>query len=390
MFKRILKAQIEKKLFQGEVIILYGARQVGKTTLVKEIVNEFADKAVYFDCDLIRNREIFEKQDEIEFKKVIGDKKLVVLDEAQRILNIGLNLKIMHNYLKDVQVIATGSSSFDLSNKINEPLTGRAVEFMLPPLSIEEIMQKYDYMIMKTQLNNVLRFGSYPNIFDRNEEEAREKLDFIVSNYLYKDILQFEDLKKSDKIIDILRLLAFQVGSQVSYNEIGNRLKISSITVEKYIDLLEKSFIVFRLHSLNRNLRNEIGKAVKIYFWDLGIRNSLIQNFNDIELRNDIGQLFENFCIAERLKYNENNRKFVNTYFWRTYEQKEIDLIEEEAGVLKAFEFKYNEKRKYKKPMQFFETYKNSSLEIICKENYLEFLLSRHNEVVDKFTNTCH
>jgi len=305
----------------------------------------------------------------------IGDYRLVILDEAQYVNNIGLILKVIIDTFPDIQVIATGFSSFDLSNFVSEPLTGRSRKYILFPFSMEEIKRKNDLLTAHAKLNNILRFGLYPEAFDKNESDAIEELNNIASNYLYKDILQFEKIKRSTLLMNLLRALALQLGNEMPYNELANMLGQNVHTIKRYLELLEKSFVIFRLSSFNRNLRKEIGKGQKIYFYDLGIRNALIQNFNPMVLRNDIGGLWENFCILERKKANHNKRRFVNTYFWRTYDQKEIDYIEEECGKLKAFEFKFNPKAKIKVPKEFLKTYPESEFRTIHNNNYWDFVM---------------
>ena len=374
MYQRDITKQIKKWMFQGNIIILYGARQVGKTTLVKKILEEYKGEAKYIDCDLISNSEALSAREPNLLKSFIGDYKVVVIDEAQRVKNIGINLKILHSYFPEMQIIATGSSSFDLANEINEPLTGRAIEFLLQPLSIGELKQKYDVLDLKPRLEQILRFGLYPAVFEKPEEIAQKKLEIIVSNYLYKDILAFDKIKKSDILLRLLELLALQIGSEVSLNELGKKLQISHLTVDKYLDLLEKTFVIFKLRSFKRNLRSEIGKPFKVYFWDLGVRNTLIKNFNPMRIRNDVGGLFENFCIVEKMKQNLNTGKLVNSYFWRTKDQKEIDYIEEYGGKLHTFEFKWNAKKQANLPTSFAESYPEHSFEVINQENWTALL----------------
>jgi len=371
---RTIQQKIEKSLFKGKVIIIYGARRVGKTTLSNHIIKNY-QKSKYINCELLQNKIALETTNSELLLNFIGDYRLVILDEAQYINNIGLILKVINDTFPDIQIIATGSSSFELSNFISEPLTGRSRKFILFPFSMEEIKQKNDLITTHAKLNNILRFGLYPEVFDKNETDAIEELNDIASNYLYKDILQFEKIKRSNLLMNLLRALALQLGNEISYNELANMLGENVHTIKRYLELLEKSFVIFRLSSFSRNLRKEIGKGQKIYFYDLGIRNSLIQNFNPIALRNDIGGLWENFCILERMKSNHNKRRFINTYFWRTYDQKEIDYIEEEGGKLKAFEFKFNPKAKTKVPKEFLETYHESEFKTIHNNNYWDFVM---------------
>ncbi len=394
MFKRGIQENIEHWLFKSKVIIIYGARQVGKTTLSKEILQKHVNldeeakaaglsitdkkaKYKYLNCDLIPVRKALEIQDDEALKNYIGaNTKLVVIDEAQRVENIGLILKILVDTCPGIQVIATGSSSFELSNKIKEPLTGRVIQFMLYPLSLTDLSEAYDPYKLDIKLDNLLRFGSYPAIVDTSEETARTFLESIASNYLYKDILEYEQVKNSKALFNLLELLALQVGNEVSYQELANNLDINVLTVKRYIDLLEKCFVIFTLHALSRNKRKEITKSVKIYFYDVGVRNALIQGFNRLDMRTDTGALWENFCIVERLKHNQLNKRLVNKYFWRTYDRKEIDYIEEHDGQLTGYEFKWGkETREYRPPGAFVDNYENATVKRIDRQNYQEFLI---------------
>lgn len=370
---RIVEKRIKERLFKEKVIILYGARQVGKTTLTKKILAEFGENGKYLNCELASVEAGLSVLEAEKIKSFLGDYKIIVLDEAQNIPNIGRVLKIIVDTYPKMQIIATGSSSFDLFQKISEPLTGRNFQFMLYPLSAGEIKESKDLFYLESKLENLLRFGGYPGVFGLSEEDAKERLNEISSNYLYKDILKFEGLKKSTVIKDLLRALALQIGQEVSYQELAVKLGINRLTVQKYMDILEQAFIVFKLNSFSRNKRKEISKSIKVYFHDLGIRNSLIENYNPLEIRNDAGFLWENFCIIERKKHNEYNMNFANMYFWRTYDQKEIDLIEEREGKLFAYEFKWNDK-KTKIPKSFLADYADSEFKIIDKSNYWQFL----------------
>ncbi|MFH1610941.1 MAG: ATP-binding protein [Patescibacteria group bacterium] len=370
---RKIQKNIQKRLFKNKVIVVYGARQVGKTTLVKQILKEHKGKNLYLNCELLSVKQNLEIQEAEKLKQYLGDNKLIVLDEAQKISNIGLILKILVDTYPEMQIIATGSSSFDLANKTSEPLTGRVDKFTLYPFSIEEINQKNNKFDIDAKLENIMRFGSYPEIFSLGEVDAINRLNEISSNYLYKDILTFENLKKSDLILDLLQLLALQLGNEVSYHEIAKQLGVSRLTIKKYIDLLEKSFVIFKLRAFSRNLRKEISKSVKIYFYDLGIRNSLIQNYNKLNIRNDKGALWENLMIIERIKFISYNNIHANQYFWRTYDQQEIDYMEEKDGKLYAYEFKYN-KDKSKYPKEFMSNYKNTEFKIINNKNYWDIV----------------
>ncbi|PIU36615.1 ATPase [Candidatus Roizmanbacteria bacterium CG07_land_8_20_14_0_80_34_15] len=373
--KRYLEDQIEKRFFKNKIIIIYGARQVGKTTLVKKLLGKYQNKfkTLYLNCEILSVRENLKIPEPIRLKSYFEDAKLVVLDEAQKIENIGLILKLLVDTYPEIQIIATGSSSFEINNKINEPLTGRADKFILYPLSIEEIGQNQNRFEIEARLDRIIRYGLYPETYFLPEKQASFRLDEISSDYLSKDILNFEGIKKSRIIIDLLQLLALQLGGTVSYHEIATQLGISRITVQKYIDILEQAFIIFTLRAFSRNLRKEISKSVKIYFYDIGIRNSLIQNYNPINLRADVGGLWENFCLLERLKHNHNHQILANYYFWRTYDQKEVDLIEEKQGRFNLFEFKWKN-TKAKIPQEFMKTYKGSNYHLINKFNYWDLL----------------
>ena len=378
MFSRFLFQQIKSQLFKGKVIVVYGARRVGKTTVCEEILKSEKNKqARYLNAELLSVREAFSQQNEVNIRNFIGDVDLLVIDEAQYIKNIGLILKILVDTYPNIQVIATGSSSFDLVNKIGEPLTGRARHFSMFPLAVSEICN--DAISAQSMLEKILIYGLYPSVFKNNDyKESISELEEIVSGYLYKDILAFESLKHADKIVTLLQLLAFQVGSEVSYIEVGKSLRMDRATVEKYVDLLEKCFVIFRLRSFSRNIRKELTKSCKIYFYDLGIRNSLIRNYNPLTLRNDIGALWENFCILERMKHNQKARINPNMYFWRHYNGQEVDYLEEYGGHIHAYEFKYSSNQRAKAPKIFMETY-NSGFSVINKENWYECLLNKTN-----------
>lgn len=373
--QRIVYDEIIKNLFKNKVIIIYGARQVGKTTLIKKI-KEFADskyKTAYFNCDEPDIRQAFTDKTSTELKNFIGDNNLVIIDEAQRVKNIGLTLKLLNDNYKDVQIIATVSSSFELSNKIAEPLTGRKIEFKLYTFSLQELSKNLSNIEIQRSLNDFLIYGMYPDIIV-NKNDRKNSLLSLATSYSYKDILQFEGIRISAVLEKLLQLLALQVGSEVSYSELATSLGIDKNTVTKYIDILEKAFIVFSLTSFSRNLRNELKKSKKVYFWDLGIRNALINNFIPLELRTDKekGSLFENFIIVEKIKYNANNLIYPNYYFWRTQSNKEIDFLQEIDGKIDAFEIKYS-KDKISEPKIFKESYQNSTFTLINKSNFLNF-----------------
>jgi predicted AAA+ superfamily ATPase len=373
MITRILENTILNQLFKGKAIIVLGARQVGKTSLLKQMFSH-RDDVVWMMGDLAETQLLFENLTVSKAKTLIGDAKILIIDEAQTILNIGLKLKIFTDHFKDIQLIATGSSSFDLANKINEPLTGRKWEYMLFPFSFQEMVNHQNLFEEHKQLHKRLVYGYYPDVVC-NESNAIDILKQLTTSYLYKDVLQWEKLKKSDKILKLLQALAFQVGSQVSYTELGQICGLDNKTVEKYIMLLEQAYVIFRLPSFSRNLRNELKFSKKIYFYDNGIRNTMISNFNSIELRQDVGALWENFLVAERMKRNSYINYYAHNYFWRTQEQKEIDFIEEYNGKLFAYEFKWNPKKTAKIPSQFLKAYPDAAFQCITPENYWEFVM---------------
>jgi predicted AAA+ superfamily ATPase len=369
---RTIISQLEDQLFKGKVLILYGARRTGKTTLVKHLLGKFSEKSAYINCELQEYKDALSTTNSGLLAEFIGNRELIIFDEAQHIANIGLVLKVLVDTFPQVQFIATGSSSFELSGMVSEPLTGRSRQFLLLPFSLEEIGQSLNPIQIKANLPNFLRFGLYPQVFNSIGDEKIEELAEISSNYLYKDLFQFEQIKKPDLLFKLLAAIALQTGSESSLNELAQTTGTNVHTVKRYLELLEKSFVIFRLNSFSRNLRKELAKSQKIYFYDVGIRNAVIRNFNEMNLRTDVGGLWENFCITERIKFNQNHRRFVNTYFWRTYDQKEIDYIEEKDGHLTCFEFKYAEGSLGKFPAEFSETYPNSSFKVITPGNFYE------------------
>lgn len=373
MIKRALQPIIESRLFKGKIIILYGARQVGKTTLIKNIQNKFPDSSLYLNCDEPDIRALLTDTTSTKLKSFIGNKNLILIDEAQRVKNIGLTLKLFADEIKNVQVIATGSSSFELSNIINEPLTGRKYVFTLMPVSIKELVDTFGWIETDRLLEDRIIYGMYPEIISKPDEK-KTLLKEITRSYLFKDILSFESIRKPEQIEKLLMLLAAQIGNEVSYNELANTLNMDKDTVSKYIDILEKAFIIFRLNPFSRNLRTEISKMRKIYFYDTGIRNALISNFNLLERRNDKSALWENFLISEKLKLNLIDDLDVKQYFWRTSQQQEVDYIEEIEGKLYAYEFTFSEKQKKQISKTFLKNYKPQSEMIVNRNNYSEFL----------------
>lgn len=374
MIERIIAKNITDKLFKGKAIIILGSRQVGKTTLLKKIAKTLKE-VLWLNADNIEVQALFDAPSSLRLKMAIGNNKIVIIDEAQRIKDIGIKLKLITDEIKSVQLIVTGSSSFDIANNINEPLTGRKFEYLMFPISFSEMVKHHQLLNEISLLNHRLVFGYYPDIIINNGNE-KELLKGLTDSFLFKDIFVWNKIKKPDKIVKLLQALAFQVGHQVSYNELGQIVGLNSETVESYIQLLEKTFVIYRLGTFSRNLRNELKKTQKIYFYDNGIRNALISNYNSIELRNDQGALWENFLISERQKLLSYNKVYANCYFWRTHAQQEIDYIEERDGKLFAFEFKWNKKATYKFPKSFLEAYPESITKVISQDNFEEFLLN--------------
>lgn len=373
LITRKIKKSLQNSLFKGKVVILYGARQVGKTTLVKSIIKEYPEKSLYLNCDEIDVRQALTDKTSTELKSFIGDRRLVVIDEAQRVKNIGLTLKLLIDNFPEVQIIATGSSSFELSGQIKEPLTGRKTEFFLYPFSVGELSQVKSTLELNRLLEDLLVFGSYPGAIFAGVE--REKIvRELATSYSYKDVLAYQDIRNPELLEKLLQALALQVGSEVSYTELAQLLGVNKVTIESYIRILEQAYIIFRVGPFSRNIRNELKKKRKIYFCDLGLRNALINNFNPISLRTDIGALWENFLIVERLKRNSNLGVSNNIYFWRTTDGKEIDYIEDNGGVLFGYEFKW-QKDNFTAPKEFLNTYKNSTVKLVNKDNFLEFLV---------------
>lgn len=373
MIERKMKEILKSKEGTNKALILLGARQTGKTTLLKMLYGNRSD-VVWLNGDEPDIQNLFENISSNRLKAILTGKKIVVIDEAQRIRDIGLKLKLITDNIPEIQVVASGSSSFDLANFINEPLTGRKWELSLYPLSFSEMAAHTGFIEENRMLPHRLIYGYYPEVVNSpgNEKEVLKQLS---DSYLYKDIFTWESIKKPEKLMKLLQAIAFQVGSEVSANELSNIVGLDNQTVEKYIQLLEQTYIVFRLGSFSRNLRKELKRARKIYFYDNGIRNSIIANFAPVELRNDVGQLWENFLISERIKYLQNNRIFANRYFWRTVEQQEIDYIEEMDGILHAYEFKWNPAKKAYLTKTFANSYPDYVFKVINRDNYETFIM---------------
>ena len=373
MIERLLYKSIEDKLFKGKIIVLLGARQVGKTTLLKQMMQK-QEHVLWLNGDEMQVQNLFDNASADRLLSEFNGNKIVILDEAQRIRNIGLRLKLVADSDSDIQIIATGSSAFELANKVNEPLTGRKWEYQLFPLSFGEMAAHHGKMKEMRMLPHRIIYGYYPEVV-MNDGDEMETLKLLTDAYLYKDILSWENIKHPDKLHTLLRALAYQIGSQVSLNELGQMCSMDSKTVERYITLLEQCYIIFRLPSYSRNLRNELKTSRKIYFYDNGIRNALIADFNAPEIRQDVGALWENFVISERMKSNGYYRRWVNRYFWRTKQQQEIDYLEEGGGKLHAYEIKWNPKAKTSFTKTFSDAYPQADFQVVTPENIADFLL---------------
>lgn len=370
MIQRELSAAIESKFGKGKAIIIIGPRQVGKTTLCKSILEN--KEHLFLDGDDPTVRNILTNPNTEQFKSIIANYKVIFIDEAQRIENIGLTLKIITDQFNDVQILVSGSSAFEINNKLNEPLTGRKWEYQLFPISWKELENNIGYLKSEQQLELRLLYGLYPDVINNPGDEV-EVLKQLVSSYLYNDILSYSGIRKPEILEKILKALALQVGSEVSYNEIAQLIGVDKKTINSYIELLVQGYVIFKLPSFSRNLRNEIKTNLKIYFYDTGVRNMLIGNFTPLDNRNDKGAIWENFLITERIKNLNYQGSLANSYFWRTKQQQEIDYVEENSGTITGYEFKWNPKAKTKIHKSFVETY-NSTIEVINKENFRDFL----------------
>lgn len=371
MINRKLEHRIKEKLGKGKAIIILGARQTGKTTLLKKMFSK--KEVIWLDGDEIDVREMFENASSALLKVRFAKYKTIVIDEAQRINEVGLRLKLITDQLKDKQLIVSGSSAFELSNRLNEPLTGRKWEYMLFPLSFAEMAEHHGMLDELRLLEHRMIYGYYPEVITSPGNE-KEVLKQLTESYLYKDILMWQNLKRPEKLVKLLQALSLQIGNEVSYNELGKLLGLDNETVAKYIDMLEKAFVVFRLGAFSRNLRKELKQSRKIYFYDNGIRNALISNYSQLALRQDTGALWENFILSERMKHTHYNGIWANKYFWRTHDQQEIDYIEEYDGTLHAYEIKWNPQRKSKLSLTFSSAYPNNTYDIINPDNFYEFI----------------
>jgi hypothetical protein len=376
LFKPRFYTPLDKYVVPGKVLLIFGPRRTGKTTLIQNFLEKTSLKYLFVTGDDIQMQILLSSKNTNDILEFVEGYELLVVDEAQQIPDVGAGLKILVDHRPDLNVIATGSSSFELAGQVGEPLTGRKRTLTLYPFAQCEFSSDFNNYELKQQLENFLVFGSYPEVVFANSTKEKIKiLQELVNSYLLKDILAFDRIRNSRNLLQLLQLLAFQIASEVSYNELANKLSISINTVQRYLDLLEKTFVIFRLGGFSRNLRNEVTRTAKYYFYDNGIRNAIIQQHNSLALRNDQGQLWENFVMAERLKFRSYQEIFANMYFWRTYHSGEIDLIEDYEGVLNGYVMKWSQnKEKIKAPGLWQETYKNSTFSVITPKNYLEFL----------------
>jgi len=380
MINRAASKLLHNYLEPNKVVLIYGPRQVGKTTLLTEYLAHTSYRYALHTGDNIRVHEILGSQRFDRILPFVKDIDLLVLDEAQKIPNIGMGLKILVDQVPGIRIIATGSASFELAGQVGEPLTGRKWTVTLYPVAQMELLKETRQFDLEERLPEFLLYGGYPRVVTEPDVHKKQTLlTEIVDSYLLKDILELEKVKGSAVLLDLLRLLAFQIGSEVSLTELGSRVGMDYKTVARYLDLLEKSFIIYELRGYSRNLRNEIRRKSKYYFWDIGVRNAIINNFNEITLRNDVGALWENFCVIERIKYQTYASVHTNNYFWRTWDQKEVDWVEERDGKLYGFEFMYSKKSK-KSPKRWLETYKEASFETVHAENYFSFISSSHHK----------
>ncbi len=375
MIQRALLETLLRRLTESrQVILIFGPRQVGKTTLVREALSKIEGKKLEINADLGLHVHALSSRDLQKLRGLTDGYDLLFIDEAQRIDEIGINLKILHDQIPSLRIIATGSSALDLASKTREPLTGRTWSHQLFPISFGELAAERSRLEMEAMLEDLLLFGGYPMVLNLgNHADKRAHLFELTASYLYKDVLELSSVKNAPKMRDLLRLLAFQIGSEVSINELANSLRLNRETVIHYIDLLEKSFVLFRLSGHSRNLRKEITRHDKIFFWDLGVRNALIENFSPLSMRDDAGRLWENFLISERIKTQSYRLVHANRFFWRTYTGAELDFVEERDGVLSGFEFKFSSKTA-RAPRAWLENYPNATFETINRDNFFEFL----------------
>ena len=367
--------KLQKLAVPNKVVLVYGPRRTGKTTLLEHFIQRLHDPHHLVSGEDVFIQQVLSSQSIDKLKSFVGQKKWLIIDEAQKIPNIGLNLKLIIDHIHDIRVVATGSSSFDLASQVGEPLTGRKWTLRLFPLSQLELKETENTAETAARLESRLIYGSYPDVVLCADDEIRKRyLKEIISSYLYKDILELEGLKHSDKLLRLLQLLAFQIGKEVSFTELGTQLAMSKNTVDRYLDLLEKAFVVYKLGGFSRNLRKEVSKSPRYYFYDTGVRNALIQNFNPLNLRDDVGQIWENYLVMERLKKQEYTGITCSNHFWRTYDRKEVDWIEEREGKLFAYEFKWRPSSRSTPPNDLIQAYPGTHFERVDSENYLRFI----------------
>ncbi len=375
---RKLLDRINNKLIPNKVVVILGSRRVGKTMLLNQIIKNLKEPHILFNGEDVAVHELLERRSIENYKQILGSCKLLIIDEAQKIPDVGSILKLIVDTIENIKVIITGSSAFDISNKIGEPLTGRKYSLNMYPLAEAEYFEIENPIVKKDKLFERLVYGNYPELLHISDQ--KDKQDYLfetINSYLLKDILIFENLRNSNKILSLLRLIAFQIGKQVSYQELGQQLSISKNTVEKYLDLLSKVFVLHKLEGFSRNLRKEVSKNPRWYFFDNGLRNAIISNFNPINMREDAGLLWENYMISERIKHQKYARINSNNFFWRTYDKQEIDWIEERDGKLFAYEFKWN-KEQAKTPIAWKKAYIDSEFHVISQHNYLNWLIQNH------------
>ena len=376
MIERSIKEQIDSRLYKGKAVIIVGPRQVGKTTLLRMLTADTDREVLVWNCDEPDVRKKLNEPTSTELGAETANADLILIDEAQRVKNIGITLKLLIDNYPEKQLVVTGSSAIELSNSINEPLTGRKYEYVMFPFSSEELIHEFGAIEEHRMLERRLIYGSYPEVVNHPGEE-REILTNLVSSYLYKDIFSFQDVRKPEIIEQLLQALALQVGSEVSFNELGRLLGLTSITVQRYIDLLEKSYVLFHLRSFSRNVRSELKKSRKIYFYDNGVRNAILGDYKPLDLRTDTGALWENYVISERMKHNSYNAFYGKSYFWRTQQQQEIDYIEDYDGVLHTYEFKWSTTKHPRLTETFAKNYPDHTFAVVSPDNYQDFVCGR-------------
>ncbi|QEK52363.1 ATP-binding protein [Pedobacter aquae] len=375
--QRLAALQLAKRIQQNKVLLLFGTRRVGKTHLLKSIESSLNIPFLHLNAEDTDTATLLENRSIANYKRLLGENRLLIIDEAQVIPEIGKILKLMIDEFEDLTIIATGSSAFDLSNQTGEPLTGRSYTYYLYPIAQAELAQHENILQTRQNLEERLIYGSYPEIFSLDSlKEKEEYLKNLVNSYLLKDILRFENIQNSNKIFDLMKLIAYQVGAEVSLDELGKQLGMSKNTVERYLDLLAKVQILFKLSGYSSNLRKEVTKSSKWYFFDNGIRNAIINDFRPLAIRQDTGLLWENYCIYERIKINRYQKTDAEFFFWRTYDQQEIDLIEKVGHNIHAFEFKYSNHKKVKVPVFFQKNYPDAEFNLIHRDNYIDFIVA--------------